>query len=114
MKLTEQEISFLRESNKIDMESYILRPNGEKVPVYPKNGTDFHWTEIREHLKDEKNADPTFVIVKLTKKRFMLAEDNGFALGLKFNGQATRLYREAGGETPIVGTVLICPKGMVK
>ncbi len=114
MKLTKQEIARLDELNRKDMESYILKVSGEKVPVTPKNGTDFDWREIIGHLTDAHNTDPTMTIVRLTKNRIMLAEDNGYALKLPWNKEAHRLYREVGGDTPIVGQVLVCPEDMVK
>lgn len=114
MKLTPKEIAKLKEINKTSMESYILKPNGERIPVTPKNGTDFHWTELVEHLKDEKNKDPIFRIVRIIDDRVMLVEDNGYALELEYNQKATYLYSKSGGRDVIVGQVLVCPDSMVK
>lgn len=96
------------------MKSYILKTDGAKIEITPKNGKDFKCAEIHEHLKTPDNPDPLFTMVRLPNQRLMLAEDNGFALGLKYNEVATFEYSTAGGRDPIVGQVMICPASMVK
>lgn len=96
------------------MKSYILKTDGTKIEITPKNGRDFKCEEIHQHLKTEANPDPCFTMVRLTGRMLMLAEDNGYALGLNYNKEATALYKSSGGIDPIVGQVMICPVSMVK
>lgn len=82
----------------------IIRTNGKKEDVRPKNGTDFTLKELREIVGGN------IEIVRLPDNRIMAVNEEGKLYNLPKNVQATQIY----GYEVIVGDVLVCDASQVK
>lgn len=82
----------------------IIRTNGKKEDVRPKNGTDFTLEELREIVGGD------IEIVPLTDNKIMVVNEEGKIYHLPVNMQATHLH----GYEIIVGDVLVCDSNQVK
>ena len=82
----------------------IIRTNGKKEDVRPKNGTDFTIEELREIVGGY------IEIVRLPDNRIMVVNEEGKLYNLPKNVQATHIY----GYEVIVGDVLVCDASQVK
>lgn len=92
----------------------ILKTDGTEVEVTPKNGKDFTLDELYAIVGTN---DPMIQIVPLRSKgEILVCHDNGIAMGLPPNDNAT-MYCAVDvylGPQGIVGDVLICPPNMIE
>jgi hypothetical protein len=97
-------------------QAHWAKADGTVSEVAPKNGKDFQLDELQKLVDGEgpHGKSDTITIVTLPGNRIMVANDDGLIIGLAHNRNATELYLEAGGASPIVGNVLICPAHMVR
>lgn len=93
--------------------SYILKVSGERVPVEPKNGTDFSLEELKKAI-----GGGYIEVVRLGNKVIMVIDEEGkLKKGMMPNVLASRLYNAVKGFTNpdiIMGDALICNTEMVK
>lgn len=92
------------------MEAYILTTTGERIPVSPKNGTDFSLAECMDVV------DGYIEVVDLRNGQIMIVNEEG-----KFtcpeNPSATEIAMEHNalyGGDYISGDVLVCDTDMLK
>lgn len=85
----------------------IIRTNGEREPVEPKNGNDFNLQEITDIVNGY------IEIAETTDGRLMVLNEEGKLLGLPFNPVATELYKYNTNDF-IVGDVLVCDRNQIK
>ena len=92
--------------NKVNFENMaqIIKADGTKIDVTPKNGTDFQLSELQEVVGGY------IEIVETIDKQIMVVNEEGKLIGLPFNEEATRLVRY----DVIVGDVLVCASSQVK
>lgn len=93
------------------MEGKIIKTAGQAELVTPRNWTDFQLEELREIVGGH------IEIVHLKGGRYMVANEDGLALGLPDNpvaGLIALLESEYPNNGNIVGNVLICEKSMIK
>ncbi len=117
---------------------YVIKPSGEIVEVFPKNGKDFKIEELHLHVECD-----TVDIVGLADGRYMVVDDNGRSNKLPLNLKATGMYRNgrmsvaetkaamekkfaeldqdfqvmvmgSDADYNIVGNALVCDKSMIK
>lgn len=83
--------------------AYIIKTNGEKSNVTPKNGEDVQLEEMQEIVGGY------IEIVRLDEKTIMVVNEEGLVYNLPYNAKASRLCG-----IPIVGDVLVCESKMVR
>ena len=91
-----------------------IESNGTETEVKPNNSKDFQLDELQGFVRGEKEKEGTIDLVSISDDRYMVVNDNGIHLMLDVNEKATKLYREIGGQSPVVGNVLVCPRKMIK
>ena len=91
------------------MRPTILRVNGERKEVMPKNGTDFTLEEAQGIVGG------LIDIVYLSSTQIMVVNDEGMVNGMKVNRNASLVYLITRGRVqPIYGDVLVCDTEMIK
>lgn len=90
------------------MESIVLKTDGTRYNVVPKNKKDFKLEELQEIVEGY------IEIVPLNGKRCMVVNEEGLILGKEYNYQASKMAADAGLKTIIVGDVLICDTNKIK
>ena len=91
------------------MRPTILRVNGERKEVMPKNGTDFTLEEAQGIVGG------LIDIVYLSDTQIMVVNDEGMVNGMKVNRDASLVYMITRGcVQPIYGDVLVCDTEMIK
>lgn len=91
-----------------------IESDGSEMEVKPNNGKDFQLDELQGFVRGENEKEGTIELITLDEDRYMVVNDNGINLMLDVNEKATKLYREIGGQSPVVGNVLVCPRKMIK
>lgn len=81
----------------------IIKTNGERISVQPKNRKDFKLGELR------KVVDGYIEIVYLSDGKLMVVNEEGMPLQLPYNPVASLLAGQ-----PIVGDVLVCESNQIK
>ena len=86
----------------------LLKPNGEVVPVQPKNGTDFQIDELNELVEGY------IEIIRPPSQQgaIMVINEEGKLKGLPFNLLATMTYQVP--NDYVVGNALLCHPSQVK
>lgn len=86
----------------------IIKTNGERITIQPKNGKDFKLEELK------KIVDGYIEVLYLGDKLMVLNED-GKLLNLPVNAEATKEYMKVFGPFDIIhGDVLLCGCDEVK
>ena len=85
------------------MESEIIKSDGSRIVIEPKNGTDFQLSELQEIVGG------MIEIVYLSNERIMVVNEEGLLLDLPYNADASVMAMNV-----IVGDVLICDSDKVK
>lgn len=117
---------------------YVIKPSGEILEVFPKNGKDFNLQEMYALVECD-----TIDIVSLADGRYMVVDDNGRSNKKPLNPKATGMYRNgrmsvaetkaamekkfaeldqdfqvmvlgSDADYNIVGNALVCDKSMIK
>ncbi len=86
----------------------ILKTNGERKEVSPKNGSDFQLDELQSIVGGY------IEILNLSNNRLMLVNEEGKIYGLPYNHEATELVVKEGYHDVIVGDVLVCENSQVR
>ena len=82
---------------------------GQDGVVYPKNGTDFQWEELKDIVGGY------IEILQLCDGWIMVLNEDGKPMGLPINNKATYIFRNNYATSDfIVGNVLICKSELVK
>ena len=89
-------------SNSVAPEANILYTDGRKVPVVPKNGTDFKLDEL------QKIVGGYIETINLPGGSLMVVNEEGLLDGLPSNRLASRLAYQ-----PIVGNAVVMAKSMM-
>jgi len=84
----------------------IIRTTGAIEEVTPQNGTDFQLPELN------KIVGGYIEIVQTTTGEIMVCNEDGHALGLKFNSLASHLY-PGFPPYPVLGDVLVCNRDQI-
>ena len=90
---------------------FLLRQDGSKEEVNPKNGTDFSLDELQGFVHGN------IQIVHLGRGEIMVINEEGKLMNLPLNKEATFIAKFKGAisaKDAIVGNALICHKSMVK
>ena len=82
----------------------IIKADGTKIDVEPKNGRDFQLSEL------QKVVGGYIETVNTIDGRLMIVNDEGKLKGLPFNQEATKLIRY----DVIVGDVLVCSRKQIR
>ena len=93
-------------TNKVNFKNMaqIIKADGTKIDVIPKNGTDFQLSELQEIVGG-------YIEIVFTKDdQLMVVNDEGKLNGLPINEEATKLV----GYDLIVGDVLVCASSQIK
>ena len=91
------------------MRPTVLKVNGERNIVQPKNGTDYTLKELQDIVGGY------IEIVYLSSTQIMVVNEEGALNGMQHNANATMVASMTRGcVTPIFGNVLICDSAMVK
>ena len=85
--------------------SFTVTPDGTVTPYPPDNGTHFTLGEMQEAVGGYVQS------IKMGDGRLMLVNENGLLTGLSRNVMATAHF---GAGANIVGTILVCPKSMLR
>jgi hypothetical protein len=86
-------------------QAYIIKVSGEKIPVEPKNGSDFQLDELKAAI-----GGGYIETVPLPQDRIMVVDEDGKRKGMATNVSASELYRTDW----IVGDVLVCGRNQLK
>lgn len=92
-------------------QSFLLRTNGKKEQVNPKNGTDFSLDELQGFVHGY------IQIVHLGRGEIMVINEEGKLMNLPLNKDATIIAKWNGAISSrdgIVGNALLCHESMVK
>lgn len=92
------------------MQAILVKSNGETKPVDPANGTDFSLDELKKYVGGY------IEIFRLSSEAVMVCNEDGHALNLPYNDNAT-LFTMVAPLTrveAIVGDVVICNTNQVK
>ena len=84
----------------------LIKTNGRKRNVTPKNDTDFTLEELQKYVGGN------IQIVKTNDDRLMVINEEGKIFNLDQNRRATKLY-EYGGYDIIMGDVLVIDKNQI-
>lgn len=84
----------------------LIKPNGEVIPVEPKNGTDFKLEELNEFVGGYIEV----IHPPLRPKEIMVINEEGKLKGLAYNPVATLIWQH----DDIVGNALLCHTDQVK
>jgi hypothetical protein len=90
------------------MTSTIIKTDGTRHDVVPRNKTDFQCDELQEIVGGY------FEILPLSKSQIMVVNEEGKIHGKPYNHLATLCAYMAGIRDVIVGNVLVCDINMVK
>lgn len=90
------------------MEAEVIKANGERFSITPKNGTDFSLQELKEIVGG------WIEVVWLPNGKIMVVNEEGKRIGLAWNETATLIYAQSRCTDIIVGDVLYCDEKMVK
>lgn len=90
------------------MLSTIIKTDGSRINVEPKNKTDFELEELKEIVGGY------IEIVSLSKTQCMVVNEEGKCERLPYNHLATLCVNMAGIKDVIVGNVLVCDKSKIK
>lgn len=87
----------------------IIKANGERESIEPKNGKDFKLDELREIVNGWVE------VVWLPNDKIMIVNEDGKLLDLPINQEATTIYQKTFGfNDMIVGDVLLCDANQVE
>ena len=84
----------------------LIKTNGRKRNVTPKNETDFKLEELQKYVGGN------IQIVGTNDNRLMIINEEGKIFNLNYNRRATKLY-EFGGCDIILGDVLVIDKNQI-
>ena len=91
------------------MNSTLLKVNGERVDVAPKNGKDYKIEELQGFVGGY------IEIIRLSQSQIMVVNEEGAINGMRVNNNASLAVSMVFGfHYPIFGDVLVCPDEMVK
>lgn len=92
------------------MQAIWVKSNGETKKINPKNGKDFKFEELKKYVGGY------IEIVRLSAETIMVCNEDGLALNLPANTNATLFTMVAPYTrlTAIVGDVVICNTNQVK
>ena len=86
----------------------VIKADGTRKEVQPKNGTDFSLEELKGFVGG-------FIeIVWLGDGRIMVVNEEGKLIGLPLNEAASLIYIHSGRIDTIIGDVLVCDESEVK
>jgi hypothetical protein len=91
--------------------SFLIKPDGKKVEVSPKNGEDFSLEELQGYVEGY------IQIVNLSKSEVLVINEEGKLKNLPLNKEATFIckFRNAiFANDCIVGNALLCHKSLIK
>lgn len=87
----------------------LITVTGKIEPVYPANGTDFDYKELRKII----GADHV-QILSMRNQGWLVIDDEGKLKDKPINMAATLMYAIFNPNDYIVGDALFCPKSMIK
>lgn len=88
--------------------SLVIKANGDKNEVQPKNGSNFSIEEMSEIVGG------IFEILSLNFNRYMVVNEEGKIKDLSINEEATKICLKSGINDIIVGDVLVCDRNQIK
>ena len=86
----------------------LLKTDGTRLPITPRNGTDFTFAECYTLLDCT-----TIQIVETLDGRLLLIDEEGKFADRPVNGQATALYM-FGSQDPIMGPAIVCDNDQLR
>ena len=86
--------------------AWLIKANGERKEIAPKNGTDFTADELHGYVGG-------YIEIVRFRNEIMVVNEEGKLYGLPYNHNATILARWKGYDDDIVGDVVVCHKKMV-
>ena len=89
------------------MKSEWIKVSGERIEVSPENGKDYSLEELQRFVGG-------FIEIVYLGNLIMVVNEEGAINGMEHNEIASLIVMMAGGQDPIFGDVLVCPKEMVK
>lgn len=87
----------------------LIKADGKRQKVEPKNGKKFELEELQGYVKGYIEA------IFLDDDTVMVVNEDGKLFGLPYNQLAsTKFLQEKGYHEPIVGDVLVCKRNQIK